>query len=84
MSRLVLYDPWLTEMGVQGGGTAGPALLDAAPNPFTETVSISVSADTEELKLYDCLGRLIRVLHPVSGLACGTVPVNRADRFPVV
>ena len=65
VSGYVLYNPWLTELGIEEGISSGNLGLSLAPNPFSASSTISFetpASGNAVLKVFDLSGRLVETL----------------------
>lgn len=65
VSANVLYDPWLTELGIEEGIPPVDLGLSMAPNPFSASSTISFenpSSGSVVLQVFDLSGRLVETL----------------------
>jgi len=65
VSEYVLYNPWLTELGIEEGVSSVNLELSLTPNPFTASSTISFdtpASGNAVLKVFDLSGRLVETL----------------------
>ena len=63
VSEYILYDPWLTEMGIENTDPCSPLELSVFPNPFSSNAVISFELPSSGqiiVQVFDLSGRMVK------------------------